>query len=296
MKNIAIDYFNVSKDQPYCLCVRSKSVFQHSFHTHSYYQMLYVREGTLTHTLLGQTIIMNPGDAAIIPPQIEHRIDFPENGPKTVAYSLAFDENLFHAGFSRSHIYSFLTSLKERNQIVLRASVTLNEDCKETLHSLLKCLMNEQKKGVPPSLSAAPSLITSSLYILAQAYANTVELGSVSSTNTTAKSAVSLAVNYIDRHYYECFSLSDLCNRFGISRSSFSRLFTIQTGKSFKQYLAETRIRQAQTLLQKTDMTISQVAGLVGYNDFTTFYRNFVKITGKCPSSEHEKLNHFRNN
>lgn len=285
MKNIVIDYFRVSKDQPYCLCVRSKSAFQHTFHTHSYYQMIYVHSGNVTHTLMGQTTVMNPGDAAIIPPQIEHRIDFPENETESVMYSLAFDENLFHAGFSHSHIYSFLTALQEPTHGFLRAAVTLNEQCRETLYVLLGCLMSEQEKQVAPSLSAAPSLITASLYIIAQAYAESGEKYVAARASVSSEAAVRSAIDYIDRHYYEPLTLPDLCSRFGVCRSVFSRLFPILAGKPFKQYLAEARIHQAQKLLLNSDLTISQVAGLVGYTDFSTFYRNFVKVTGVPPNS-----------
>ena len=51
-----------------------------------------------------------------------------------------------------------------------------------------------------------------------------------------------------------------------------------------QKYVAQKRIKEAQFLLRSCpEKSISQIAGEVGYNDDSTFYRNFLRISGVSP-------------
>ena len=42
-------------------------------------------------------------------------------------------------------------------------------------------------------------------------------------------------------------------------------------------------------LADTTELSFSEIADIVGYDDFSTFYRNFVKVTGLSPSAYREQ-------
>ncbi|MBY9078346.1 response regulator [Paenibacillus sp. HN-1] len=69
-----------------------------------------------------------------------------------------------------------------------------------------------------------------------------------------------------------------------------SRIFKKQTGLSISDYVIHERIRMASELLTKTDMPISQVAGSVGYSNFSHFTNIFKKYM-KCSPVEY-RLKH----
>ena len=52
-----------------------------------------------------------------------------------------------------------------------------------------------------------------------------------------------------------------------------------------RRYIAQKRIQEAQALIRShPEMPISQIALEVGYQDDSTFYRNFLQVTGLPPS------------
>jgi len=119
---------------------------------------------------------------------------------------------------------------------------------------------------------------------LAQCYyqhpLNTSELDELASYNSTLLQCVA----YIDAHFREPISLTELSKRFGISRSSFCSVFPQFTGMPLQKYVAQKRIKEAQFLIRACpEKSISQIATEVGYQDDSTFYRNFLRITGIPP-------------
>ena len=69
-----------------------------------------------------------------------------------------------------------------------------------------------------------------------------------------------------------------------MSTSWFSRSFRNATGTSPMQYILETRIRNAQTLLETTDDSITNIAAIVGYDNPMYFSRLFRKAKGVSPT------------
>ncbi|MBQ7887944.1 MAG: response regulator [Clostridia bacterium] len=94
---------------------------------------------------------------------------------------------------------------------------------------------------------------------------------------------------YIDAHYDEAISLSTLAARFHVDDSYLSRMFKQQVGSNLMLYLAKTRIEQAKRLLIQKDMSITDVAQLVGYDDYAYFSRVFRRMEGKSPRAYREE-------
>ena len=80
----------------------------------------------------------------------------------------------------------------------------------------------------------------------------------------------------------ENFSLTEMSKRCAMSKSVFCKLFKDISGKTFNEFVNYTRITNAKSLIKKNYKMVD-VCSLCGYSDFSTFYRNFKKITGKSP-------------
>jgi len=89
---------------------------------------------------------------------------------------------------------------------------------------------------------------------------------------------------YLDENFAADITLSAMANRYNISPSYLSLLFTERTGKNFIDYLTERRIKKAKELLKHTDMKIYEVSNAVGYKDSFYFSNCFKKIAGMSPS------------
>lgn len=286
---ITLEHFQASQRHYHIYRIHG-SELAHQDHYHDYFQVCYVSYGEIVHRQEGQEVRLVPGDAFIIPPGFRHSVHF-ENAHSEM-YSLVFEESLFHAGFTRSNANQFLAGLRSGSVLsgqAVRLRVVLDESGRASIQSLMDCLMREQEADCPHQLSAAASLIASVVYLLAQGYYrqphNARQLDELISYN----SALHQCTRYIDNHYKENLSLTALAKQFGMSRSAFCAVFPQFTGLPLHRYIAQKRIGAAQMLIRSApERPLSQIAAEVGYEDATTFYRNFLRIAGVAPSKYRE--------
>lgn len=111
----------------------------------------------------------------------------------------------------------------------------------------------------------------------------------VSSSNTVAPAIYTDLQRlelYISQHYTEKITLRSLAEElnFGITKlCSLSK--QLSGGRSLTWLLASHRVMAAQKLLLSTDKPVSEIALLVGYEDYNYFTKVFKNITGTTPSS-----------
>ena len=89
---------------------------------------------------------------------------------------------------------------------------------------------------------------------------------------------------YFEEHYNEDISIEQYAASRSMSTSWFSRSFRSATGTSPMQYILQIRIRNAQTLLETTDDSISNIASIVGYDNPLYFSRLFSRAKGVSPT------------
>ena len=108
--------------------------------------------------------------------------------------------------------------------------------------------------------------------------------------------SIERCVEFIDQNFMQQITLSDLTKKFAMSKSTFTLLFSQITGIPFKHYLNRKRISQAQALVRlDNSLSFQEISKMVGYDDFSTFFRNFVKIAGVSPSQYKMKINQLQN-
>ena len=98
---------------------------------------------------------------------------------------------------------------------------------------------------------------------------------------------------YVKDHIQEEISMGDIAEVVYLNPQYMVRLFRKQEGISILEYITNTRVSMACDLLRETDYSINQVAGLVGYANYSYFSRVFKKITGKSPQ-EYKKESETR--
>lgn len=93
------------------------------------------------------------------------------------------------------------------------------------------------------------------------------------------------AIRFIQAHYREeGISISTVAAGIGVSEGHLSRLFKKDTGMSVSTYVTTFRIRKAMRLLRDVQYRVSEVAGMVGYQDVAYFSSTFRKLTGMSPT------------
>ncbi len=90
-------------------------------------------------------------------------------------------------------------------------------------------------------------------------------------------------IDYIQLHLEEELSLNYLAEHFQKNASALSHSFSKETGISLTKFIHQTRIREAVRLFNTTDFSVSDIAVMVGYQDFSYFSKIFSKQTGLSP-------------
>ncbi len=99
----------------------------------------------------------------------------------------------------------------------------------------------------------------------------------------------SALLDYIDANYGQDLTLDQAARYAGFSKYHFARLFKVYTNTTFYNYLCHKRVQAAQTLLS-TNISITDIAIRVGFNNTTSFCRCFKKFTNCSPTEYRVKL------
>lgn len=104
------------------------------------------------------------------------------------------------------------------------------------------------------------------------------------------KQIVGKFIEYIDEHYAEDLSLHNVAETiFFLHPNYLSRLLKNCTGMSFSKYIVKVRMEKAVNMLLETDLYITTIGTLVGYNSTSYFIQTFHKLYALTPSEFRQK-------
>lgn len=98
-----------------------------------------------------------------------------------------------------------------------------------------------------------------------------------------AKNAIEQVREYIDEHFCENITRDTLGEIVYLSPGYLAASFKRETGSSLGSYIIERRMEKAKELLSEGELTVSEVAFAVGYDNFTYFSRLFKNKVGVMP-------------
>ncbi len=246
-------------------------------HTHEYFQIYYVVKGSLEHYTKDDFSTLSQGDMFIIPPNSVHYINHLDGA---VFYTFSFmPESLGKVDSVNKLTLNFLNSLSKNNLVKAKITIPISEAL--TVNEIMEKLYKEfnEKKLAYEEVMRAYAIVLITLFARIY-YENLPEHASYSLAEN--REQVLHCINYIRYNYMEDFSLNEMSKRCAMSKSVFCKLFKDISGKTFNEFVNYTRITNAKSLI-KQNYKMVDVCSLCGYTDFTTFYRNFKKITGKSP-------------
>jgi len=96
---------------------------------------------------------------------------------------------------------------------------------------------------------------------------------------------ISIALDYMNKHYNENISLDAVSAYVFMSPSYFSTYFKQKTGKKFIEMLTQIRMQAAaELLIEKPELSISEICAVIGYNHLGHFYKTFKKHYNVSPN------------
>ncbi|MFT3850767.1 MAG: helix-turn-helix domain-containing protein [Propionivibrio sp.] len=91
------------------------------------------------------------------------------------------------------------------------------------------------------------------------------------------------ALQYLNTHYARRFDLQAVADHLHVSAAHFSKVFKQEMGQSFVFVLNQIRVEHCKELLRDQSISLSGIAGLVGFEDQSYFTRVFKKHVGMSP-------------
>ena len=95
---------------------------------------------------------------------------------------------------------------------------------------------------------------------------------------------IKLALEIIRRKLEERVSVTDLARLLGLSPSRFEHLFKAETGRTFRAYTQDTRLKKVSEMLRDPTLRVKEVAAATGYSYARNLTRDYRKRCGRSPS------------
>jgi AraC-like DNA-binding protein len=97
-------------------------------------------------------------------------------------------------------------------------------------------------------------------------------------------------VTYIEQHYAEPITMTDMAELAGLSSTHFNRRFRQLLRMTPMQYFRTVRTQATQRLLTTTSRSIAEIAIDVGYTDQSHLTKRFREVTGMTPAAYRKRF------
>lgn len=227
-----------------------------------HYLIHHIVSGCGYYTAGGQTYALKAGDTFLIYPLTEITYHADEKDPW----------EYYWVGFSGSDAAAIIGATGFSKE----APVLFGQNDSEQLRSYLLQIYEARGQDISHAVR-----MTGLLYLTLALFIRPSDGGV---KKDAALDYVQQALTYMNYHYAYPISIDDVAAFAGISRSHLYRIFMEHTGQSPKAYLSALRIRQACTLMKKSDISITAIANSVGFENSLYFSKVFKKFKGMPPS------------
>ena len=117
------------------------------------------------------------------------------------------------------------------------------------------------------------------------------KLKAVIKVEDTEENVVEQIIHYIEENLGEDLSRAKLAARAYISEDYLSKKFALHTGTSIPNYVSAKRMEKARDYFKNTARSVSEVATLVGYTNFSYFSKTFRDYAGCTPNEYRNRYN-----
>ncbi|MBM7711155.1 helix-turn-helix domain-containing protein [Enterococcus xiangfangensis] len=132
------------------------------------------------------------------------------------------------------------------------------------------------------------------LYTIVQNYQRNLICDKKMYRKNNKQDVVSEILKFMEEHLDKNYSVEELANLFFISPSYIKKIFKEHTGYSIINYYKTLKMEQAKDLIQKEDMSFTDIGLSLGYDSIHHFSNTFKKYTGLSPSKYKQSINIVR--
>jgi len=233
------------------------------------YQLLYIAAGKTHFFIGGEDKVVTAGHMVLYQPKEEQHYEY--------------------YGADKPEVYWVHFTGSDVRNILRHYDIPLNEHVffsgTPSTYAMLFKQMIEELQTCRVGYEEMLEMCLRQLFLLIQR----TRLEKPSIVSTQVQEEMAFARQYFHEHYNEPINIEEFAQSRHMSISLFMRNFKRVYNVSPKQYILNLRMGNAQSLLETTDYTISEIAAIVGYDNPLYFSRLYHKQKGQSPS-DYRKL------
>lgn len=239
--------------------------------SHPGWKFIYIEQGKLRVHVDQDTYILKSGEMICLAPMKEYSVKSYQGKATAISFqfealgALTFLENrVFFVNHQQKHYLNEILSVGEKLQ-QLQTNGSGDTACLEQI------LRNSVEILVLSLISDRQTLQQ--------------ERSDIGRRSAQRKNITDDIIQHLNDTVGEPVKLQDIAERFSYSLSSIKRIFKKETGLSIIDYQNNNRIIQSKRLLEKSNMSVEEIADLLGFSNASYFSRTFKKQVGISPSA-----------
>lgn len=118
----------------------------------------------------------------------------------------------------------------------------------------------------------------------ATAYLYRLIAGVLQYTKEKSESAAHTVIAYINDNLDTDLTAQKLSERFSYHKNYINHIIKAATGMTLKGYLRFAKIKYAKALISEGGLALTEISAMLGYYDYSHFYKAFVAETGVAPT------------
>ena len=249
--------------------------FAMDWRTHAFVKLVYVLRGRGVIEISQRVVHFHEGDLICVPPQTRNRITDSPDAASSL-YVCCISANLF------SFDATVLDALRP-------GVVSGGPHLSNRVASQLRRMRHEQSNQADSvSLSMVSGALRIIEWVIRQKSSSESSPDQGNVTQRAGRTDQEVMREYVQRlstEFYEASTIDEAARSLKMSRRTFTKLFHEEAGTSWLSHVRKLAINHARHQLAQTNQSIVSVAFEAGFNDLSTFYRQFKSHTGMSPKA-----------
>lgn len=237
-------------------------------HIHNHYELLYFIEGGVEYIIQGNVYNIKSRTLILIPPRCVHSAKLIH----TDTYKRAV------IWFSKNAVDSDTSSFLDKFPIITRIPSAHPVD------TLFDIYVSKAKGFTDEDFRVFDKHFINLILFFAK------ELDANQDINTLHRNQKLYAIlDYIHTHPQEKLTAKTIAEKFNVSMSWLTHSFAKELGVSATELIAKNKILYTQSLIL-SGMRPTYAAEQCGYDNYSTFFRQYIKIIGHSPNCDYVKI------
>ena len=246
-------------------------------HAHDFYSVILFTKGNGNITINNDTYAVQPQTICLIAPHQLHSFEDLEEAEGIIFF---FCQDFYVEEFSFVRLLNLFSYTSQTGTNACNPCINLSDNKFSPIYSVIKSIQTEYELYTPSNNSAV--IIRSHLNIMLLKLTELYEAKSGKSNNNDSILIHSLA-HLIDSYFIQEHNLGFYTSAFNISESQLNEICNKHFNCGLKKILLNRLMQEARKLLLSSELSVSEIAYKLNFEDNSYFIKVFKNKTGLTP-------------